>query len=142
MKVIVAVVAFAVSQTQGTAADDQISCPEKISAESRVLAPPPSWEVRYEGTEAQLKAVGFYDGPPSEGASLVYDKESHNRKTTTASWHFPANDGRGYWVSCAYSDTSAVLIKKLASTISQCDVAYARDVSIDGLPAIQSIHCK
>jgi hypothetical protein len=142
MRVMVITAALALPQTDVMAAEQSISCPEKISAESRVLAPPPSWEVRYEGTEAELKAVGFYDGPPSEGASLVYDKEVRSRKSTTATWHFPANEGRGYWISCAYTDTSAVLVRKLAPTVSECSVVYARDVSVAGLPDIQSIHCK
>ncbi len=136
------VAAVVMGHAAGASAADEVACPETIAVESRLLAPPPSWEVRYAEPKGELMGVTFYDGPPSEGASLVYDRASKSGKTWTATWKFTANEGRGFWIACSYTNTSAILYKKLRDSVAECRVSYDRSVSTGGLPTVKGIRCK
>jgi hypothetical protein len=58
-----------------------VACPPDLSAESRVLAAPPGWEVGYEEVSHPLMGVTFLDGTPSDKASLKPDKQTRQSKT-------------------------------------------------------------
>lgn len=136
------VAAVVVARAAGAWAADEMACPQTIAAESRLSAPPPSWEVGYGDAKGDLMGVTFYEGPPSEGASLVYDQTSKSAKTWTATWKLTANQGRGYWIACAYTNTNAFLYKKLRGGLVECRVTYDRSVSTAGLPTVRAIRCK
>lgn len=136
------VAAVVMAQAAGAWAADETACPQTIAAESRLPAPPPSWEVAYGDAKCDLMGVTFYEGPPSEGASLVYDRASKSAKTWTATWRFTANERRGYWIACTYTNTSAILYKKLRDGLAECRVTYDRSVSTAGLPTVKAIRCQ
>ncbi len=136
------VAAVVMGHAAGAWAADGTACPQTIAVESRLLAPLPSWEVRYGEPKGELMGVTFYDGPPSEEASLVYDQASTSGKTWTATWKFTANEGRGYWIACSYTNTNAILYKKLRDDVVECRVSYDRSVSTGGLPTVKAIRCR
>ena len=49
-------------------------CPPTVTVDERVPEHPPGWTVTQRKTGHRMVGVTFYDGPPSGGASLVYDE--------------------------------------------------------------------
>ena len=116
-------------------------CPAAISVRQQA-APVPGWEATYEPGPNHLAVVTFFDGPPAEKASLVFDDEVKAARETRAVWRFPAG-GKGIWISCGYEGTTAVLSRRLPVSVRTCTVIYERGVtSAAGLPAISGIECK
>lgn len=119
-----------------------VSCPPELAAESRVLAPPPGWEVGYQDGSYPLAALTFYDGPPSEKKVLAASKRHQRTKTSTALFRFPANDGRGYWIACAYANTHATIFRRVPAELAECVVTYDRKATVAGKPEIVQVDCK
>jgi hypothetical protein len=117
-------------------------CPDTVSVKQTGAAPAPDWSVSYSPTSLQVEMVTFYNGPPKEEASLVYDTWVKAKDTSTATWKF-LHDARGYWIKCSYSGTTMELSKALPATVSVCRVTYDRQAtSSSGLPAIKRITCQ
>jgi len=133
----------AVTLLQGpTASGADSFCPETVSVKQAGLAPAPEWSLSYSTTPIQLEIVTFYNGPPKDEASLVYDSWIDAKDSSTATWKFP-KDPRGYWIKCSYRGTTLELSKALTPTVSSCRVTYDRQTkSSAGLPAIKRIVCQ
>lgn len=117
-------------------------CPEAVSVTQTGTAPAPEWSLSYSATPSRLEMVTFYNGPPQDEASLVYDSWSNAKDTSIATWKLP-KDSRGYWIKCSYSGTTLELAKALSPAVSSCRVTYEREApSSSGLPAIRSIACR
>ena len=117
-------------------------CPETVTARQTGAAPAPGWSVSYSAAPLQLEMVTFYDGPPKEEASLVYDDFKTLKDSALATWRF-SKAPRGYWVKCSYRGTTLELSKPLPPSISSCRVTYDRQVGLaSGLPGIKSIDCR
>ncbi len=118
------------------------TCPQKIEVEQRVGAIPEGWEASQPATTVSLASVAFFDGPPSERAALKFDSEVVQKRDRVASWNLPPN-GHGYWISCGYQNTTAVISRRLPENIRSCAVTYERRKrGATGLPAIKDILCK
>lgn len=126
---------------QASAADSL--CPETVSTRQAGTAPSPDWSVSYNAAPNQLEMVTFYNGPPKDEASLVYDEFATAKNATTiATWKFE-KDPRGYWVKCSYRGTTLEISKQLPATVSLCRVTYNREAGLpSGLPAIRNIACR
>lgn len=119
-----------------------VQCPEQISAEQKAVAPPAGWTVGASKIPHRLEMVTFFEGPPEEEASLVYDDIKNAGKESVAVWTFAASP-RGYWISCGYSGTSVVLSRRLPAGIKTCRVTYDKTVqSAAGLPDVKKIDCR
>jgi hypothetical protein len=79
--------------TNHSAADSL--CPETVSVKQTGAGPAPEWSVPYSTTPIQLEMITFYNGPPKDEVSLVYDTWTNAKDSPTASWKFP-KDARGY----------------------------------------------
>lgn len=124
-----------------TFAADSI-CPDTVTVKQAGVAPAAEWSLSYSATPTGLESVTFYNGPPKDEASLVYDSWSDARDTSTATWKLP-KDARGYWIKCSYRGTTAELAKTLPPAVSICRVIYERRaVSAAGLPLIRRIACQ
>lgn len=123
-------------------AGDAVSCPATISARQRLNAPVAGWTAMEDDTPHSLAGITFYDGPPSEKASLVYDRITHGKTEQVATWTFAAQKDRPIWLACSYGGTSIQLTKALPTTITTCSVSYDPQQSIDGMPVIKRIACK
>ena len=117
-------------------------CPDTVNVKQTGAAPAPEWAVSYSTLPNRLESVTFYNGPPLDGASLVYDDLVKAKDSSRATWRFP-KDPRGYWVQCSYSGTTLELAKALPATVFACRVTYDRESSsAAGLPAIKGIACQ
>jgi hypothetical protein len=125
----------------GSAAD-AVGCPATISARQQLASPLAGWTATEDDTPHNLAGITFYDGPPSEKASLVYDRITHGKTEQVATWTFAPQKDRSIWLACGYAGTSIQLTKALPSTITTCSVTYDPQQTIDGMPVIKKIACK
>lgn len=137
IRMLVAVVAV----IPATAAEPT-ECPATIVVDQRLAKPVPGWTAMLDDTPHQLAGITFYDGPPEEKASLVYDAINQSAGKQIATWRFDQRAGRPIWVTCSYSGTSVVMKRPLAPRIAQCSVTYNSKESVAGLPAIERITCR
>lgn len=93
-----------------------------------------------DGATHRLAMITFYDGPPEEEASLVYDTLKKSAGKEIATWQI--RPGRKTWVVCTYEGTKAVWKRALPSAIKTCSVAYDPQNKVAGLPSIESITCR
>src|SRR5262249_50955504 len=122
-------------------AASDLRCPQDISVEQHGTTPAPEWEVSYNGFKNELASITIYEGPPEEGASLVYDDQKTVNNTIVESWKLSGSK-RGYWLKCGYSNTSAEISRKLPSEVNQCVVVLEQNVSFaDGRRPIRSAVC-
>ena len=118
------------------------TCPREIEVEQRIGGIPEGWQAAQTTATVALASVTFFDGPPSEKASLKYDSEEMQKRDRVAFWNLPPN-ARGYWISCGYQNTTAVISRRLPENIKSCAVTYdRRKRGAAGLPAIKDISCK
>jgi hypothetical protein len=128
--------------TTGSALAADSLCPDRVSVKQTGAPPAPEWSLSYSRAPSELEMVTFYNGPPKEEASLVYDDLVRGKDSSTATWKFP-KDPRGYWVKCSYRGTSLDLSKALPPSVSSCRVNYERQAAApSGLPAIKRIACQ
>jgi len=123
-------------------AADTVGCPATISARQQLAAPQAGWTATEDDTPHSLAGLTFYDGPPSDKASLVYDRITHGKTEQVATWTFAAQKQRPIWLACSYARTSIQLTKALPTTITTCTVTYDPQQTIDGMPVIKKISCK
>jgi hypothetical protein len=118
------------------------ACPREIEVEQRVGVVPEGWNAAQTTATVALASVTFFDGPPSEKASLKFDSEDLQKRDRVASWNLPPNV-RDYWISCGYQNTTAVISRRLPENIRSCAVTYdRRKRGAAGLQAIKDISCK
>lgn len=123
-------------------AADNVSCPATISARQQLATPVAGWAAIEDDTPHNLAGITFYDGPPSEKASLVYDRITHGKTEQVATWTFAAQKQRPIWLACSYAGTSIQLTKALPATITTCVVTYDPQQTIEGMPVMKKIACK
>jgi len=125
----------------GVAADASL-CPSTIRVRQELSASVAGWTPMQSDAPAQLAGITFYDGPPAEKASLVYDQMTNAGRKQIASWRFAPGASRPIWVSCNYSGTTVELTRSLPSKTTSCEVTYDPQQQISGLPLIEKITCK
>ena len=116
-------------------------CPQSISVKQTAEKVPAGWTAGQEKTPNNLAGITFYDGPPEQEASLVYDKWTKRNGLAYGVWSFTPNSAPGIWLSCRYAATNVVLSKRLPASTSGCTVTYNPKVTVDGYPEIQKIAC-
>ena len=121
-------------------AADPVGCPKTIQVKQQLAVPVAGWMAASDGMPHQLAGLTFFDGKPEEKASLAPDGEAAQRNQTISTWKFDKT--RPTWVMCRYSGTSVTLTRELPRGTSMCKVAYSRDMTIAGLPAINEVDCK
>ena len=131
----------ALVSTFGSAAD-AVSCPATISARQQLAAPVAGWTAMEDDSPHNLAGITFYDGSPSEKASLVYDRITHGKTEQVATWTFAPQKDRPIWLACSYAGTSIQLTKALPATITTCVVTYDPQQTIEGMPVMKKIACK
>ena len=122
---------------------EAFECPAAVAVHEGLAKAIPGWTTMLDDSAHQLAAVTFYDGPPEEKASLVYDrivKAAGGKQTAT--WSFKAQAGRQFWMTCSYSGTNVVLKKALPPQITRCSVVYEATAKVAGMPAVEKITCR
>jgi hypothetical protein len=125
----------------GAAAGPDAGCPASVAVRQAATAPA-GWAVAYDQKANGLAMVTFFEGPPAELASLVYDEQTSKGGEIRAVWRFPAGN-KGIWMSCAYDGTRVVLSRQLPASVRTCTVKYDKtSASGGGLPAVRGIGCQ
>ena len=120
----------------------ELKCPFEISVDQKAMETPAGWTVSYNGLKNELASVTVYEGPPDQGASLVYDDEKTAPDTTTQIWKL-APSPSSYWIVCGYSNTAAQVAQKVPAGATSCEVVRERNVSFgDGRNPIRSAICR
>src|SRR5450755_2942145 len=114
-----------------------VSCPDSIAVEQKLVRNIAGWTPRVDDTPIRLAGVTFFDGPPEQQASLVYQRETNSKGNRSATWSFDATSNRLIWITCSYSGTNIVLSQPLPKATSQCLVMYNMRQRIAGLPLIE-----
>lgn len=123
-------------------AADAVSCPATITTRQQLTSQVAGWTAMMDDTPHNLAGITFYDGPPSEKASLVYDKITKTKGEETAEWTFDPKNERQTWIACSYAGTAVELARTLPPHTAMCSVVYDSREQIAGLPAIKKIACK
>jgi hypothetical protein len=122
-------------------AADAINCPKTIATRQQLSAPETGWSATLDDTPQTFSGITFYDGPPTEKASLVYDQIKHAKGEDVASWNFGQVKDRQTYVTCNYAGTVVQLARKLPPQITSCTVTYDTQQHISGQPVIKKIDC-
>ena len=118
------------------------ACPQKIEVEQRIAMVPEGWEGGRATATVALVSVTIYDGPPAEKAPRKFDREDRERRDRVATWNLPTS-ARGYWISCGYTGTTAVISRRLPDSIRSCAVTYERKrPGASSPPAVTRIDCR
>jgi hypothetical protein len=123
-------------------AADSVRCPPTITTRQELTATPAGWKPMLDDTPHDLAGITFYDGPPAEKASLVYDRMDRGNAVQSAIWTFAAKKDRPIWLTCSYAGTTVQLARSLPPQTTNCTVAYDPKEHVAGLPAIKKISCR
>jgi hypothetical protein len=123
-------------------AAEPITCPDSVATRQELTAPVAGWTVMHDDTPHYLAGITFYDGPPAEKASLVYDQITRGKGEQTATWRFAPQSDRQTWLACSYAGTAIELTRTLPPDTTACSVIYDTQQQIAGLPVIKKITCR
>ena len=124
------------------AASAPVSCPDTIDVNQHLAGSVEGWTTILDDTPHRLAGITFYDGPPKDRASLVYDQRTKAGGNEIAKWQFISAGDRRIWLACSYAGTAIVLAKALPAETSTCSVTYNPRQLIAGLQVIEKIDCK
>ncbi len=133
------------SQLACASAKSVYVCPTEISANWHVPSPPKGWEtVNFDtntNTRHQLANATFTDGHPMELAflrSTRIEESGCGEKNgfSTSIYEFSGVSPDGIWLVCRYSNTPAIVMRRLPASHKSCRIQYSQDVPV------QSIRCR
>jgi hypothetical protein len=125
----------------GVAVGGELQCPATIAVDQKPTDVPAGWTPSNNGFKNELAMVTIFEGPPEQGASLVYDDQKNVGNTIVQTWNL-APGGNGYWLTCGYSNTAAQLTQKIPADATRCEVTMERDVSFgDGKHPVRKALC-
>lgn len=99
------------------------ACPPALEVRSTANAPA-GWQLVAGSADSQLHRVGFFSGPPADGASLVPDKTQDIRGESRDTWTFAPKSTETIWLACFYHHTTLSLAKTVATGAKRCEVRY------------------
>ena len=118
----------------------EASCPASISTRQVIENAPAGWAAGDDKTPHALAGLTFFDGPPEQEASLVYDSYTKGKTADHAVWKF--DPSLHIYMQCSYHGTRITLSKALRDGTTECRVSYSRESHVDGYNEIEEIRCK
>lgn len=118
-----------------------LECPASIQERPSVSSQAKDWEPVVESAARPLEQVGFSLFHPSKKGTLVPDATQRKKLEERVTWRFPREANDEYWISCSYTGTTAVLTRRLDTTIAQCTVTYTLLPS-GSRQRVQNISCQ
>jgi hypothetical protein len=99
------------------------ACPAQLPVKQTVSEAIDGWTpVNQQGNYPFLR-VAFYPGPPAESSLIVPSIEFKGAAGLHDGWDLPHRAG-GYWMTCAYGNTTATVARKLADEVDFCQADY------------------
>jgi len=131
-------------QVACASAESVYVCPAEIDTSWHISSPPQGWETLNSDAKTnvrhQLDYATFTDGHPRELAFLRPAREESTSdergEFSTSIYEFTGVSPDGIWLVCGYSDTPAIIMKRLSATHKSCRVKYSQDIPV------QSISCE
>jgi hypothetical protein len=120
-----AVPASAASAAASASSPLSDACPAQLPVTQTVSQPIPGWTPLDQRGSTPFVRVAFYPGSPADpGLSLIVPTTEY--KGTAGlhdGWELPRR-ANGYWMTCAYANTTAVVLRKLADDVDFCFADY------------------
>jgi len=99
------------------------ACPAQLPVSQSVVEPVAGWTALDQQGSHPFVRVAFYPGPPPESSLIVPTVEYRGQAGLHDRWELPHRSG-GYWMTCAYGNTTATLARKLADDVDFCLADY------------------
>jgi hypothetical protein len=99
------------------------ACPAQLPVRQSVSETLDGWTAVDQHGNYPFVRVALYPGPPAETSLIVPTVEYRGQAGLHDRWELPRRSG-GYWVACAYGNTSATLARKLADDVDFCLADY------------------
>lgn len=99
------------------------ACPAQLPVRQTVSDSIAGWTAQNQQGSYPFTRVAFYPGPPAEGSLIVPTVEYQGQAGLHDRWSLPPRPG-GYWMTCAYANTTATLARRLADDADYCQADY------------------
>ncbi len=99
------------------------ACPARLAVSQTTADANPGWKPFNSDEKHPWVGVSFSEGTPDQKVTLAPSSEKKIKGGTRASWTLTPS-ATGYWVSCLYAQTGAVIAKKLPADATFCEVEY------------------
>ena len=99
------------------------ACPAQLPVRQTITDPIAGWTPLNQQGSYPFTRVAFYPGPPAETALIVPTVEYKGQSGLHDGWDLPRRPG-GYWMTCAYANTTATVARKLADDVDFCQADY------------------
>jgi hypothetical protein len=99
------------------------ACPAQLPVKQTVSEAIAGWTPLNQEGSYPFVRVAFYPGPPADSSLIVPSTEFKGTAGLHDGWDLPRRPG-GYWMTCAYGNTTATLARKLADDVDFCQADY------------------
>ena len=99
------------------------ACPAQLPVKQTVSEAMPGWTPLDQQGSHPFVRVAFYPGPPAEASLIVPTVEYKGQSGLHDGWDLPRRAG-GYWMTCAYGNTTATVARQLAEDVDFCQADY------------------
>jgi hypothetical protein len=99
------------------------ACPAQLAVNQTVVEHLAGWSAVNQQGGHPFVRVAFYPGQPADASLIVPTVEYRGQTGLHDRWDLPRRAG-GYWMTCAYGNTSATLTRKLADDVDFCMADY------------------
>jgi len=99
------------------------ACPAQLPVRQTVSETQAGWTPLNQQGSYPFVRVAFYPGPPAESALIVPTIEYRGQAGLHDRWELPRRSD-GYWMTCAYANTTATVARKLADDVDFCLADY------------------
>jgi hypothetical protein len=101
------------------------ACPAQLPVAQTVSESVAGWTPMNQQGSYPFQRVAFFPGSPNPaGASLIVPTVEYKGQTGLHDgWDLPRRAG-GYWMTCAYGNTTATVARKLADDVDFCQADY------------------
>ena len=99
------------------------ACPAQLPVRQTVSETIAGWTPMNQQGSYPFVRVAFHPGPPVDGDLIVPTVEFKGQAGLHDGWDLPHRDS-GYWMTCAYANTTATIARKLADDVDFCQADY------------------
>ena len=99
------------------------ACPAQLAVKQTVSEAVAGWTPLNQQGSYPFVRVAFYPGPPVDSSLIVPTQEFKGQSGLHDTWDLPHRDG-GYWMTCAYGNTTATVARKLPDDTDHCRADY------------------
>ena len=99
------------------------ACPAQLPVKQTISEKIAGWTPLDQQGSYPFVRVAFYPGPPAETSLIVPTVEYKGQTGLHDGWDLPRRPN-GYWMTCAYANTTATVTRQLAGEVDFCQADY------------------